>query len=173
MSKVLAVASVALAIARMPETGPAAQAESAVCTHDRAPAMLVHVTGFKERRGSLRIQAYGGDPSGWFEKGRWIDRIDVPVPAGGPVDVCVTVPAAGRYAVSVRHDVDGDRKSGRSDGGGMSGNPQLGLTDLIFKRKPAADKVAVRVSQGATRVPVVLNYIQGTSFRPIAATGMR
>lgn len=175
MSKVLALAGIALAAAGVPATSQATAlgSHAAVCARGSAPAMLVHVTGFKDRRGSLRVQSYGGDPAGWFEKGRYLQRIDVPVPASGAADICVPVAAGGRYAVSVRHDMDGDRKSGRADGGGMSGNPRLGLMDLVLKRKPAAEAVAVRVAQGVTRVPVVLSYIQGTSFRPIDAAAAR
>ncbi|WP_076070406.1 DUF2141 domain-containing protein [Sphingomonas montana] len=136
-------------------------------------AILVQVGGFKARHGMLRVQTYGGNPATFFEKGRYIDRIDVAVPASGVAHVCVPLGRAGTYAVSVRHDMDGDRKTGRADGGGMSGNPQVSVTDLLFKRKPAADRVAVSVGNGVTTVPVILNYMQGMSFRPIAKSAGR
>jgi hypothetical protein len=79
-------------------------------------------------------------PATFFEKGRWLSRIEVPVPAGGAADVCVPVPRPGTYAVSVRHDLDRDGKSGRADGGGMSGNPRLSLVDVVLKRKPPASR---------------------------------
>jgi uncharacterized protein (DUF2141 family) len=134
---------------------------------ERGSAMLVQVTGFKARRGTLRVQAYGGDPDSFFEKGRYIDRIDVPVPASGAARVCIPLPRPGTYAVSVRHDMDGDRKTGRADGGGMSGNPAVSIADLLFKRKPSADRVSVTIGNGITTVPVTLNYMQGMAFRPI------
>jgi uncharacterized protein (DUF2141 family) len=129
--------------------------------------MLVHVDGFKKRAGMLRVQAYGGNPTRYFEKGAWLKRVDIPVPASGSVDVCVPVAANGLYAVSVRHDLDNSGKTGMSDGGGMSGNPRLSLFDVMFKRKPDPRKVQVSV-HGVTRVPVTLNYVQGGSFGPIA-----
>ncbi|MBB5729305.1 DUF2141 domain-containing protein [Sphingomonas prati] len=138
------------------------------CGASAVPAMLVQVTGFKDRHGMLRIQSYGGDRQSFFEKGAYIDRIDVPVPASGPARVCVPVGRTGEYAVSVRHDMDGDRKTGRADGGGMSGNPHVSVGDLVFKRKPPAERVVISVGRGVTTVPVILNYMQGMSFRPIS-----
>jgi uncharacterized protein (DUF2141 family) len=133
------------------------------------PAMLVRVTGFKARTGMLRVQSYGGDPSRYFDKGTYLKRIDLRVAPGGAMEVCVPVPAPGRYAISVRHDIDGSGKTGRSDGGGMSGNPHVSLFDLLFKRKPSPDQVAVEVSHGVRVVPVTLNYLQGGSFAPVSA----
>ena len=133
------------------------------------PAMLVHVTGFKAHTGMLRVQSYGGDPDHYFDKGTYLKRIDLHVAPGGAMDVCVPVPAPGRYAISVRHDVNGSGKTDRSDGGGMSGNPHLSLIDQMFKRKPSPDQVAVEVARGVRVVPVVLNYLQGGSFAPVTA----
>ena len=131
------------------------------------PAMLVRIDGLKKRAGILRVQSYGGDPTRYFEKGSYLRRIEFPVPAAGPVEVCVPVPANGTYAVSVRHDVDSSGKAGMNDGGGMSGNPHMSLFDVMFKRKPSPGKVQVSV-HGVTRVPVVMNYVQGGGFRPLA-----
>lgn len=172
MSKVRVVA-VALALGAamaLPTVGHAAPAGpfASVCEAGE-PAMLVHVTGFKSRTGMLRVQSYGGDPGHYFDKGSYLKRIEVPVPATGALDVCLPVPATGRYAVSVRHDVDGAGKTDKSDGGGMSGNPHLSLFDLMFKRKPAPDQVAVEVGHGVKVVPITLNYLAGGSFRPVEA----
>jgi len=140
--------------------------EPSACQGD-GPAMLVHVEGLKQRTGTLRVQSYGGNPNRYFDKGSYLRRIEIAVPASGPVDICVPVAAAGTYAVSVRHDVDSSGKAGMSDGGGMSGNPRLSLFDVMFKRKPKPQEVQVTV-RGVTRVPVVMNYVNGGSFGPIA-----
>ena len=88
-------------------------------------------------------------------------------PATGPVDVCMPVPRAGVYAVSVRHDANGNGGADiRQDGGGFSGNPSISLFDAMFKRKPSPVQVQVRVT-GLTNVPVVLNYVRGASVGPI------
>jgi uncharacterized protein (DUF2141 family) len=137
-------------------------------TGSEKPAMLVRVLGLKSRTGIVRVQSYGGDPAHYFDKGTYIERVDAPVSASGPIEVCMIVPRSGSYAISVRHDVDGSGKAGMSDGGGFSGNPSVSLMDVVFKRRPSPVQVEVKVA-GVTRVPIVLNYIQGGSVKPIAS----
>ena len=126
-------------------------------------ALLVTVYGFKERSGNLRVQLYPAN-SEFLEKGKWLRRVDLPVTRSGPMRVCIPAPAAGRYAVAVRHDVDGNGKSGWNDGGGFSRNPRISLTDL----KPTPGEVALNVRPGVQNVNVVLNYRFGLSIRPIS-----
>lgn len=151
---------------------PAAQAvplgpHAATCAANGS-AVLVHVEGFRERTGNLRVQLYASEPSTFLEKGKYLARVDVPVTRSGPMEVCVPVAKPGNYAVSVRHDANGNGKSDRSDGGGFSGNPKVGLTDLAFKRKPSLAKVSFSVSGATRQVNVILNYVQGLSFGPIS-----
>jgi uncharacterized protein (DUF2141 family) len=131
-----------------------------------APALLVRISGLKARTGTIRVQSYGGDPAHFFDKGTYLERVDVRIPPAGPVEVCMPVPRPGNYAVSVRHDIDGSGKGSLNDGGGMSGNPDLSLMDVVFKRKPSPTQVTVAV-RGVAHVPVVLNYVQGTRVAPI------
>jgi uncharacterized protein (DUF2141 family) len=162
----LLAAAVALATAgHAAPAGPFA----AVCETGE-PAMLVHVVGFKARTGVVRVQSYGGDPDHYFDKGSYLKRIELRVPPAGALDVCVPVPTPGRYAISVRHDIDGSGHTGRLDGGGMSGNPHVSLFDLMFKRKPSPERVAVMVGRGLRVVPITLNYLSGASFGPVAAS---
>jgi uncharacterized protein (DUF2141 family) len=172
MSKVRNAAAAALALGALgalPAAALSAPAEPAEhsCPADH-PAMLVRVTGFKERAGIVRVQSYGGDPAAYFDKGTYLKRIEARVPDSGALEVCVAVPGPGRYAVSVRHDLNGSGKTDRSDGGGMSGNPHLSLIDLMLKHKPDPAQVAVEVGHGVKVVPITLNYVQGASFRPVA-----
>lgn len=169
--RVLAVAvmlAAAMALPVVARAAPGTTTAPAVCPAGE-PAMLVHITGFKARTGTIRVQSYGGDPEHYFDKGTYLKRVEVKVPDSGPLDVCMTVPGPGRYAVSVRHDVDGTGKTGKSDGGGMSGNPHLSLFDLMLKRKPAPSEVSVEVGHGVKTVPITLNYLAGGSFRPVEA----
>ncbi|WCT72841.1 DUF2141 domain-containing protein [Sphingomonas naphthae] len=147
--------------------GPEAQ----VCNEAHRPAMLVKVTGLKARTGVIRVQSYGGDPANFFDKGSYLKRIEVRAPASGTIEVCVPVEREGVYAVSVRHDVNGSGKSDMSDGGGMSGNPDLSMWDVMFKRKPDPARVSVRVRDGIAVVPVTLRYLQGGSFKPVKREG--
>lgn len=135
------------------------------CTSSASgPAVLVTVTGFKNTKGTVRVQAYQSSSSKWLKKGAWINRIETPVSlSGGSMRFCVPLPAAGSYGIAVRHDADANGKSGWNDGGGFTGNPDISLSNL----KPDASKTAIRVGNGVTRANVVLNYRHGLSIEPI------
>lgn len=175
MSKLLVpVAFAALVAGVVFAPGAAAAAiigpHSAECVGSSGkPAMLVRVLGLKSRTGVVRVQSYGGDPKHFFEKGTYLERVELPAPSNGTVEVCMPVPRPGTYAISIRHDVNGSGKSDMQDGGGFSGNPEFSLMDVLFKRRPSPVQVEVKVAQGVTRVPIVLNYVQGGSVRPIAS----
>jgi uncharacterized protein (DUF2141 family) len=127
------------------------------------PAVLVNVTGFKQRAGRVRVQLYGSNPADFLAKGKKLRRIDLPVTGTGPMRVCVAVPKAGEYAIAVRHDVGGNG-SDWGDGGGFSRNPKLSLLNL----KPKYQNVAIPVGNGVKAIDVVLNYKQGLTIKPVA-----
>jgi uncharacterized protein (DUF2141 family) len=164
LSSLVVVPLLALAapvgVARATVLGP----DAAACTAGSGQsAVLVRVTGFKERTGDLRVQVYGDDPDDFLAKGQKLRRIDLPVTPAGPMDVCVALPKAGNYAVAVRHDVDGNGKSSRNDGGGFSRNPDLSL----FSLKPKYKDVVISVGHAPRSISIVLNYVQGLSIKPI------
>jgi len=165
-------ASAALVVGAMMATPVAAEAalgpQASACNTNRS-AVLVHVDGFKARTGVLRVQLYEANPATFLEKKQYLERIELPVTKGGPMNVCVAVPKAGNYALYVRHDVNGSGKSDRSDGGGFSGNPKVSIWDLAAKRKPDMEKTKFAVGQSTKEISVVLNYVQGLSFKPIGA----
>lgn len=163
---VLAAAGITLAGGSAPAAAAILGPHAAAC-HGRGPALLVRIEGLKARRGAIRVQSYGGDPAHWFDKGSYLERVEVRPPEAGPVEICLPVPQPGTYAVSVRHDLSGNGKSDLSDGGGMSGNPNVSLMDVVFKRRPSPEEVAVEV-KGVTTVPITLNYVHGTSVGPIS-----
>lgn len=132
------------------------------------PALLVRVDGFKARTGTLRVQVYGSNPDDFLAKGKRLRRIDLPVSASGAMTVCVALPKPGNYAVAVRHDLDGNGKSGWSDGGGFSRNPKISL----FNLKPSYDKVVIPVEARMLPVDVTLNYRNGLSVGPIALASL-
>jgi uncharacterized protein (DUF2141 family) len=137
--------------------------DAAACsTGVRDTAVLVRVSGFKTRTGELRVQLYGDKPEDFLAPGKKLRRIDLPVTPAGPMAVCIKAPGDGAYAIAVRHDLDGDNKTGWSDGGGFSRNPHLSL----FSLKPRLNQVVFRVA-GHTAIDVILNYRQGLSIGPI------
>ena len=156
-------AVVALAMAAHPGAAQALGPDAAACRPgSNRSAVLVTVDGFRERTGNVRVALYGSNPATFLERGQTVRRIDVPVTRGGPMRICVAVPAAGRYAVAVRHDLDGNGRSGWNDGGGFSRNPRISLTSL----RPRYESVAINV-RGVQPVNVVLNYRFGLSVRPV------
>ncbi|PZU58469.1 MAG: hypothetical protein DI547_10360 [Sphingobium sp.] len=167
----LAKLTVPLALAAAGTSAEAAAAlgpQAAACDRNES-AVLVHVEGFKARTGILRVQLYEANPRTFLEKKQYLERIELPVTRAGEMNVCVAVPKPGNYALYVRHDVNGSGKSDRSDGGGFSGNPKVSLMDLAFKRKPDLEKTRFAVGGSTAQIKVILNYVQGMSFRPIGA----
>ena len=165
MLKSTAKAAGVLAFALAAQTGAAQAAlgpDAARCRSGQGPALIVSVDGFKARTGNIRVNVYGGDPDKFLERGQYVRQINLRVTRSGPMPVCVALPAAGRYAVAVRHDVDGDGNDW-GDGGGFSRNPRLSLTNL----RPRYERVAIDVGNGVQTVPVVLNYRFGLSIRPV------
>ena len=155
------------ALATIAPTAPAKAAlgpDAAACEPGgRRPAVLVNVDGFKNRIGRVRVQLYGSNPSEFLAKGKKLRRIDVPVTRGGAMNVCVAVPKAGTYAIAVRHDADGNGKTGWNDGGGFSNNPKLSL----FSARPTLRDTAISVGNGVKPVGVLLNYRRGLSIGPV------
>lgn len=131
------------------------------------PSLLVEVSGFKSRTGTVRIRVFGGATSSYFDKKQALLRTEIAVPREGTVAICMPVERPGLYAVDVRHDINANDKTDRADGGGASGNPHVTLFDMLFSRKPDPRTVQVRVGAGTTIVPVTLTYLEGGSLKPI------
>ncbi|MBA3677600.1 MAG: DUF2141 domain-containing protein [Sphingosinicella sp.] len=159
------IAVAALAIVAQPAPAQAALGPDAASCRPgaRGPAILVNISGFKNRAGRLRVQLYGGNPGDFLAKGKKLKRIDIPVARSGNMPVCVAVPRPGNYAIAVRHDADANGKSGWSDGGGFSRNPKISLLDL----KPKHNEVVIPVGNGVKPVDVVLNYRRGLAIGPV------
>jgi uncharacterized protein (DUF2141 family) len=160
------VAVAALALTAQPSAAQAAMGpDAASCSAGASgPALLVNVNGFKSRTGRVRVQIY--NQSNFLVKGKRVRRVDLPVVASA-MPICVALPGPGSYAVAVRHDVNGNNKSGDwNDGGGFSRNPKISLMDL----KPTYNEVAIPVGNGVRPVNVILNYRQGLQIKPVSSS---
>lgn len=166
MIAILALAA-AQALPSSPEVGRAA---GRCRPGESGPAIIVTVVGLKDRKGLLKVELYPANDADFLADdnvliaaGKTFRRVEIPVPAVSPVEVCIRAPAPGVYALSVLHDRDGNRKFSLSvDGIGFAGNPKLGWS------KPAAAVASIRVGAGPTPARVVLNYRRGSvSFGPI------
>jgi len=156
-----------VAIRSTPDLGTA----DARC-HDNedGPALTVDLDGLKDRTGTLKLEVYPANDQDFLaddnilvEAGKTFRRVVRPVPASGPVQLCIRVPAPGTYAVTVLHDRNSNRKFDLSkDGVGFTRNPKLGLS------KPKAREVSIRIGAGVDRTKITLNYRRGLfSFGPI------
>jgi len=126
------------------------------------PSVMVHVAGFKQATGKVKLSLYGSDSDRWLAKGGTVSKVKVPVTAKA-MDICMPVPAPGRYAVAVHHDLNRNGDRDRQDGGGYSGNPRV----TLFNPKPSFSKAAFTVGNGPARVGVRLLYIKGLSVGPV------
>jgi len=122
--------------------------------------MLVRVDGFKKPSGTVKVAVYAAQ--GYLAKGGKLRKIVVPVRSTAAMDICIAVPKAGRYAVAVHHDLNGNGDKDASDGGGYSGNPKLSLTNL----RPPFGRTAVTVGAAPRPVAVTLLYRSGLSIKP-------
>lgn len=145
------------------------KAEAACRKNETASAVLVSVTGLKDRKGLIRAELYPAndgdflaDDAVLINAHKTFRRVDQDLPASGPVTLCLRVPAPGRYSLSVLHDRNRNLKWDKlSDGLGFGGNPKLGWS------KPKAAAASVVVGAGPTRTEVVMNYLSGLKYRPL------
>lgn len=137
---------------------------------ETGPAVRVTIEGLKDRKGMLRLELYPANDSDFLAPdkqliaaGKVFRRVVHAPAATGPVILCIRAPGAGRYALSVLHDRDGDaRFSYLRDGAGVSNNPK-------FKRaKPKGSAAAIQIGPGVTTTRIIMNYRKGLGFGPLS-----
>ena len=159
-SRLLIPAAAVAALMSLALASPAASATSE-CAPNK-PAVLIHLAGFKQASGQVKVSLYGADTSRWLVKKGRIAKVKVPV-TGSAMDICMPVPAPGRYALAVHHDLNANGGRDRQDGGGYSRNPKVSL----FNPKPSFDKAAFSVGKGPAQVRVRLLYVRGLGIGPV------
>ncbi|QSB44782.1 DUF2141 domain-containing protein [Altererythrobacter sp. FM1] len=156
-----------VAAAPIPSTPDLGKAEGQCRANESGPAFLVNPVGMKDRTGNLKIEVYPATKKDFLEddnilvmQGKTFSRVEVPASSSTPI--CIRVPRAGTYAVSVLHDRDKNRKFGwKVDGIGFSSNPKLGWG------KPNVKHVATRAGSSPTTIDVVMNYRSGLGVAPL------
>ncbi len=166
----LSAAPAAAGAAPVPDYGIA---EGQCRPNEKGPAIVATAVGLKDRKGTLRLELYSPVESEWLgddrdlvRDGKVFRRAVLPVPASGPVELCIRAPKAGEWALALIHDRAGSKKFKlSSDGIGFSKNPHLGMT------KPKAEAAAVAIGPGVTHIDIRLNYRRGLlSFGPLDET---
>ncbi|MBV7265449.1 DUF2141 domain-containing protein [Erythrobacter ani] len=125
------------------------------CAPGAGPAVRVTINGVKNSSGKVRVQVYQGTKADWLEKGRWLNRIELPA-RRGRMTFCVPVPASGTYAIAARHDVNGNGSTDlREDGGAMSNDPSISIFNL---GKPSVDKTRFNIGSGVDSMTITMKY---------------
>ncbi|MEM7701231.1 MAG: DUF2141 domain-containing protein [Pseudomonadota bacterium] len=125
------------------------------CAPGAGPSVRVTVRGIKSATGKIRLQSYRGTKGDWLEKGKWINRIEVPA-RKGTMTFCMPVPGPGAYAIAARHDANGNGKTDISqDGGAMSNNPSINIFNL---GKPGIEKTRFTIDNSVKRMSITMLY---------------
>jgi uncharacterized protein (DUF2141 family) len=170
MSSATAIAAFPLLAAAIVPSTPDLGKDAGRCRADEpGPALLVAVAGLTDRKGGLKLEVYPANDGDFLQddnilvaQGKVFRRVEVPVSPSDPVELCIRVPGAGPYAVSLLHDRDRNHKFGwLVDGIGFAGNPTLGWS------KPRARSAQVVAGNGLTRLSIVLNYRHGLGMAPL------
>jgi uncharacterized protein (DUF2141 family) len=159
-----------LILAAFVNTSPDLGKAQAQCrVNEPGPAFLVEVVGLKDRDGLLKLEVYPSNDDDFLQDDNILvnarkifRRVEMPVPHSGTVTMCIRVPAAGPYSLSLLHDRDENHKYGwMVDGVGFSANPHLGWF------KPKADATRAFAGSGLTRIRIILNYRHFLGVAPI------
>jgi uncharacterized protein (DUF2141 family) len=169
MSLMLAAAQGAAPAVALPSSPDLGKAEAKCRAGEAGPAFLVDIVGLKDRSGKLKLEVYPSNDSDFLaddnvliSQGKTFRRVEEALPPAGNVQICVRVPAAGTYSVTVLHDRDNNRKFGWTiDGIGFASNPRLGWS------KPKAAATRATAGAGPTRINIVMNYRNGLGVAPL------
>jgi uncharacterized protein (DUF2141 family) len=164
-------AFLAMTGAAIPSSPSLGKAEGLCRPGEKGPALIVRVEGLKDRAGLLKLEVYPSNDEDFLADDnilvsarKTFRRVEERLPQSGPVTLCIRLPAAGAYSISLLHDRNSDRRFSISgDGIGFAGNPALGWS------KPKAAAARVLAGDGRTEISIVLNYRKGPfRFAPLS-----
>jgi uncharacterized protein (DUF2141 family) len=164
------IAFILLGAGPVKPTASLGKAQAACRVNETGPALLITAVGLKDRKGLLRAELYPNNDKDFLEDdailinaGKTFRRVDLALTASNDPTLCMRVPSAGKYTLSLLHDRDRNLKFGfTSDGIGFSNNPKLA------RSKPKASAATITASSGITRISIRMYYRNGLiSFGPI------
>ena len=131
--------------------GPDAMA--AVC--GQSPfEIVVRISNLRNGAGNVVAELYPNDPANFLKGRARIGRAFVPAAGAGTIDVCLTAPEPGTYAVAVYHD---ENANGSFDQGFLG----LPLEDYGFSNgapaflgPPSFDQAKVSVPEKGIRITI-------------------
>jgi uncharacterized protein (DUF2141 family) len=163
VARAAAFSAAALAIAAAGGTAAMAGTELSNdlsrCNGSNGAGILVSLQGIKAGSGKLRVQSYPATDSAWLGKGEWLNRIEAPARSSN-MQFCLPVSRSGKYAVAVRHDLNGNNKTDLTgDGGGFSNNPKISIfRAALGKSAVPVSKATFSVGSDVKQISIVMRY---------------
>lgn len=163
-----AIGAGALAFTALPAS--AADPIDGSCAIPGGPPIMVNVTGLKDRAGRLKVELYPATEADFLKddrdlvrEGKPFRRVWAPMPASGPVTVCIRAPGPGQWALLFTHDRDGKNKFNFwQDGAGFPSNQRLG------RSRPKLRQALLNVSASGGAVTIQAQYLRGLGgFAPM------
>lgn len=142
--------------------------DAAACTGNKGPAVLVNVSGLKDRIGKVKLEMYPANDDDFLEKdriliaeGKFFRRVTADTPQSGAVSLCIRAAKPGRYGLVLLHERSGSKKfSPWKDGAGVPGNKAIGMS------APKIGPATIDVGPGITVANIKMQYLRGLGFSP-------
>lgn len=159
--RLIALALALLSAPAAAQSIPAIGSDADACAPDaNETALRVEITGFKDRKGQVRLEIYSTDPGEFLgnsrklvEGGKVFRRIDAPTPQAGAVYSCIRLPGPGTYTLAVLHDRNLNGKfSLFTDGVGFPNRARR------IYRKPTVAEAEFTATAGLNTMTVPLFY---------------
>ena len=119
--------------------------------------IVVRVSQLRNGAGNVVAVLYGDNPDDFLKKGRKLAKVWTPA-REGTVDVCLTAPRPGTYAVAVYHDENANIRFDKTwiglpdEGYGISNNPKF------FLAPPHFDEAKFEAMAGPTVIDIDIRY---------------
>lgn len=145
--------------------------DAAACAGGKGPAIEANIVGLKDRVGEIKLELYPANEGDFLrddyllqQEHKTFRRVTARPPKSGVVQMCVKVPAPGRYALLFTHNRNAQSKFNFwSDGAGFPSNQKLG------RARPKLAQALINVGPGITAATIQAQYLRGFSgFGPIA-----
>ena len=155
---------------------PAPDPAEGSCGRPGGVEIRANIVGLKDRAGRLKLELYPAteadflkDDRDLIRAGRPFKRIWAPMPASGPVNLCIQAPHAGRWAVLFTHDRDGKNKFNFwQDGAGFVSAQRMGRT------RPKVTQAAIDVPASGANITIRVQYLRGVGgFAPLPSRPQR
>lgn len=127
------------------------------CAADDPVRLQILVSGVRSAKGTLTIMLYGDREEDFLKKGGRLSRIRVPAQTG-EVRVCIPVPAAGSYAISLYHDEDANKKLTKNWLGLPTEGYGFSRDAAVSYRLPQLDETVFTALPGDTPVRITMRY---------------